>query len=354
MSQGSGKVVVVVGGQYGSEGKGAIAAYLCRPEEAGAGLDAVRVAGPNAGHTVVDGEGRRWPLRQIPVAAVSNPDARLFIAAGSEIDPGVLDAEEAALVDGGFRVGNRLFIDDQATVIEERHRVAENNWTGDVGEDLNARIGSTAKGIGAARAERIWRRARTAGTGRDTGAMLRSGLREGRRVVIEGTQGYALGLHAGWYPFCTSSDCRVVDFLAMAGIGVEFEVEPWVVLRTYPIRVAGNSGPLPYETTWAELEVATGGYAREERTTVTQRVRRVAGWDPGLAGQAVEANGSGAVRVALTMFDYWYPSIAGATQAGDLTNQMLGMVRVVESQTGARVALLGTGPDSIIDLREEG
>ena len=89
------KIQVVVGGQYGSEGKGAVAGYL-------AGLETdplcIRVAGPNAGHSVVHpGTGKKYALRQVPVGAVTNPDALLAIAAGSEIDPYVLSEEIAWL-----------------------------------------------------------------------------------------------------------------------------------------------------------------------------------------------------------------------------------------------------------------
>ncbi len=182
--------------------------------------------------------------------------------------------------------------------------------------------------------------------------MLSQHLALGRDVVIEGTQGYSLGLHAGWYPFCTSSDCRVVDFLAMAGVcPVGVEIEPWVVLRTFPIRVAGNSGPMMEELTWEMLEKSSGGYIKAERTTVTQRIRRVGAWDPELARAAVSANGGGLVSVALAMFDYWYPELAGATARDQLTHEHWNRIRGVEREVGTGVKLLGTGPGSMIDLR---
>lgn len=364
----SGKVQVVVGGQYGSEAKGAVAAYLCKDRM----VTAVRVAGPNAGHSVVDDLGVKWALRQIPVAAVSSPRSNLVIAAGSEIDPQVLSHEMTGLQIAGFRVGGRLFIDGQATLIEGRHQEAEAAGGGGRGpgnEDLNARIGSTAKGIGAARADRIWRRASIwqdyadwAGAVEggwlepiNTAQMLNEHLASGIDVVIEGTQGFALGLHAGWYPFCTSSDCRTVDFLAMAGVAVGGangpEIEPWVVLRSFPIRVAGNSGPMAQETTWDDLGLLSGGYIRPEKTTVTQRIRRVGYWDPELAAAGVAANGGADVKVALSMFDYWHPELAGKTGRGELGTQHWRHIERVEKQVGAEVLLLGTGPASIIDLR---
>src|SRR5699024_7206253 len=69
-------------------------------------------------------------------------------------------------------------------------------------------------------------------------------------VVVEGTQGYWLGLHAGHYPQSTSNNARPIDFLAMAGLNPwEWDFYPIGVTRTNPIRVAGNSGPLPAKPT---------------------------------------------------------------------------------------------------------
>lgn len=351
-----GKVTVVVGGQYGSEAKGHVAAWLAR--EGGDRLCAVRVAGPNAGHSAYDDNTPRhkWALRQIPVAAVKNRECQLVIGAGSEIDEEVLDHEIKLLDDAGLKVTSRLHIDGSATVVTNTNKLTE-------ARDLTDRLGSTAKGVGAARAARIMREAPVWCNGAedvghdytDTAHMLAAWLRSGRDVLIEGTQGYGLGLHAGYYPFCTSSDCRAVDFLAMAGISPWApwinEVETWVVLRTYPIRVAGNSGPLWGETTWKELEDRTDGYVRPEYTTVTQKMRRVGTWDQGLASRAVMENGGPATKVALMFFDYWYPELSGMADADELSMEHWAAIWKVESQVGTLVQLIGTGPDSIIDLR---
>lgn len=351
-----GKVTVVVGGQFGSEAKGHVAARLC----AGREVAAVRVAGPNAGHTVIDPrDGHRWALRCVPVAAVVSPDAKLIIAAGSEIDQEVLLDEVARLEGSSIPVRHRLFIDGQATLLEDRHRGTEAQ------AGLTRRIGSTGKGIGAARADRIMREARLWdhladvmpapwNVPTDTAQMLAAWLGTGRDVVIEGTQGFGLGLHAGYYPYCTSSDCRAIDFLAMSGITPWApwvgEVETIVVLRTYPIRVAGDSGPLRGETTWEQLGQETQGHIRPEFTTVTQKMRRVGRWDPELAAQAVGHNGGRRAKVALMFFDYWYPELAGITDPSLLKDEHLDAVRRVQRECGAGVALLGTGPSTIIDV----
>lgn len=348
----SGKLTCVVGGQYGSESKGRVAGYLGRD----GGVTAVRVAGPNAGHTAYDARGHKWALRQIPVVAVTNPHAHLVIGQGSEIDLDVLADEIKRLDDAGFGVTHRLYIDHTATIVTPEMKEAEGHYGG----ELTKRLGSTGKGVGAARSERIWRRAPVAADiddldTCDTVGMLERCLAAGDHVLIEGTQGYGLGLHAGYYPFCTSSDCRAVDFLAMAGLSpwapCVGELEVWVVARTFPIRVAGNSGPLYGETTWADLARMSNGYIKPEQTTVTQMERRVGMWDAGLARSAVLANGGPTVHVALAMFDYLYPYLAGATEVAVLSEGAWSRIKAYEADLGARIGLIGTGPDSNIDLR---
>lgn len=392
----SGRVSVVVGGQFGSEAKGAVAGFLARGEhgphdqaihvKVDRSVVCVRIGGPNAGHTVygncpkecrdnkpdsyfeetghigVKGSWWQhpWRLRQIPVAAVTNPDAQLLIAAGSEVDMRVLRDEWNGLNSAGYSLRGRLNIDYSATLLEQKHITEE------VGSKLNSRIGSTAKGIGAARADRLWR---TADTMRsmydlmramgvllvDSTTFLTLRLERGAHVVIEGTQGYGLGLHTTYYPQVTSGDCRAIDFLAQCGLSpwsqAISDLDVWVVARTYPIRVAGNSGPLQGETSWDALGL------NPEKTTVTKKVRRVGEWDGALVRQAVEANGGGdfnpRVRLALMMADYKIPELKGARSVQDeeIGKRLAGLVREVEGEVRARVGLVGTGPTSIIDLR---
>lgn len=367
-----GKLLVVTGGQFGSEAKGHVADQLSRPEAAGSNVVVVRVAGPNAGHTVYgvcpDGcklddahqmggyfMGHPWRLRAVPVGAVSNRNADLVIAAGSEIDRSVLVDEITALDLAGYKVSQRLHIDAQSTILTPSHIDEE------VQDEIQKRLGSTAKGIGAARASRIWRRAALWGDVLplrdriDTSEFLRARLYEGATVVIEGTQGYGLGLHAGYYPQCTSSDCRAIDFLAMAGVSPwwpevdEFIV--WVTARVRPIRVAGNSGPMKGETTWAELGLP------EERTTVTKKVRRVGDWDGDLVRRAVIANGGApVVQVALTMIDTVFPEVVNwAGSYEDAMNGEYGRVPYldnyicqIEKEVGAPVRMVATSPTTVL------
>lgn len=370
-----GTIHVIAGGQFGSEGKGHFAAALIwkqMHDNALLGMGQrpmnrppmvlVRVAGPNAGHTAHDAIGREWKLRQVPVGAVVDLEAPVVLGAGSEIDPAVLKLEISMLEKEGIPISGRLTIDWQATVIEDRHQMEESgevtDRTGAVLEgNLVERIGSTGKGIGAARADRIMRRASIVGDDNDllgqydvaeTSSVLRQYLQKGRDVLIEGTQGYGLGLHAGYYPYCTSSDCRATDFLAMAGLTPwDGEVVPWVVLRNEVIRVAGNSGPLAGETEWWALGLP------EEWTTVTKKVRRVGLWDPDLAERAIAANGGRHAKIAYTMADHGWPELAGLDQEGYESRAEIDNIdaaikeireRLDEIDAGNQLAWIGTGP----------
>ncbi len=349
-----GKLQIIVDGQMGSCGKGHVAAQLAAPDRNPRGISAVRVAGANAGHSAVDSDGRKWPLRQIPVAAVVNPHAALYIAAGSEVDPRVLLKEIHELEEAGHHIRERLLIDAMATIIEPRHLRTE------AAVALTERIGSTAKGIGAARSERIMRVARVV---RDTdlsdlcaigdvATQLREDLAHGATAQIEGTQGWALGLHHPFYPQVTSSDCRAIDFAAMAGISPwdasVTDTDIWVVYRPHPIRVAGNSGPLAGETTWEALGLP------EERTTVTKLVRRVGTWDGVLARQALLANGgpSESVHVALTMADQLSSAVEGVTEAGKLLNDeaVTDFIFQAETDLDCKIELVGTSDRTVVWL----
>lgn len=349
-------VDVVVGGQFGSESKGRVTLDVIRQRLIeGQAVRSIRVAGPNAGHVVVDPAGRRWAMRQLPVGFVE-PNVVLEIAAGSEIDPRVLLDEILAVEAAGYSVRDRLFIHPEATYLEPHHITQEQE------SDLTARLGSTAKGIGAARSDRIWRTARRVVDALEVFGDLGkvsalAGVRHqvGTAAVIEGTQGYGLGLHAGHYPQCTSSNARAIDFLAMAGIApwdlenVWRDLQIWVVIRPYPIRVAGNSGPLRGETSWEELGLEA------ERTTVTQKIRRVGSFDSTIVSQALDANGITCCKLALAMADQVAPSLAGKQHVHELYDlpreEALDLRELLVQIPGIDcLRQIGTGPSTHIDV----
>lgn len=352
-------IEVVVGGQYGSEGKGHVTAQRVEWHlDQGRHVLNVRVAGPNAGHCVINPTTeQKHAFRALPVGAAFGTDVTCVIAPGSEIDMSVLrkEMEEVKLALGDYP---RLLVDPEATLLTQEHIDLEQ------ASDLNARLGSTAKGIGAARAARIWRKAQRVQDSHEAVREIQSwgGLvmptaeimasQHNTAVIIEGTQGYGLGLHAGAYPQCTSSDCRAIDFLAMAGINPWDTryggLHIWIATRVYPIRVAGNSGPLQGETTWDELGLP------EEHTTVTQKVRRVGEWDEKLIRDAVRANGGGKmvpyVRLALTMVDQKFPQVAGLTNTNRLPADVDRWITSVENAADCRVGMVTTSPSTAVHL----
>jgi adenylosuccinate synthase len=352
---------IVVGAQYGSEAKGHVTTRLLdarqdmrkRFDSNPYPMVNVRVAGPNAGHTAYTTGGAKYALRQVPVGATRPYPVTLVIAAGSEIDPEVLIGEIDILEGDGCLSGKTLYIDPNATIIDPLHKTQENEAM------LIDRIGSTGKGIGAARASRLMRKAnRLADVPNLVDKLRRQNViispyvpNPTDHVIIEGTQGYGLGLHGRHYPQCTSSDCRAIDFAAMAGINPwTTPVTVWAVARMYPIRVAGNSGPMRNETSWEQLGLP------EEKTTVTQKVRRVGHWDSDLVRDAVWANGGGdAVKIALTMTDQRWPELTGLSNYTDVYNvcqkshddmSLMHFIGEVQMHSGAKVGMVTTGPES--------
>jgi len=337
-------VTALVGGQYGSEGKGVIAAHL-----AGRYQVHVRTGGPNAGHSFVH-EGRLWKMRSVPCGWAS-PQARLVIGAGGLVDPELLRSEAAALDATGYAVSARLLVDRHAGLLDERFHELE----GGTGGEAHQRIGSTGEGIGPARMARIARgtcappydRFRLAadaapgelpGTIADTALLLNEAIDRGENVLLEGTQGSGLSLIHGPWPYVTSADTNAAQLAADAGIAPQRVSDVLLVCRTFPIRVGGNSGPLAEETSWQELGLA------EERTTVTQTVRRVGRFDWEMVARAVMLNRP--ARIALTFLDYLYPELRGERDWARFPEQARRHVFALEQRLGVPVGLIGTGPDA--------
>lgn len=331
---------VVVGGQFGSEGKGKVTAI--RALESANPL-VVRCGGPNSGHTVNVGD-RRVVLRQIP-AGVVNPNAELLIAAGCVVDVDLLATEVAELA----IPRDRVVIDPRAVILET---------TDAPGEDaLAARIASTASGTGNAIVRRIQRGAdvRLAGSVARlreiarvecVATLLHSGVDQGRDIIIEGTQGFGLSLlHGTEYPFVTARDTTAAAFISEVGISPRDVHSVEMVVRTYPIRVGGNSGPLPNELTWERIAQLSGApNAVPEYTSVTRRLRRVAEYDSRLVVQATRYNRP--TSIALMGSDRLDHGNANARSSTELTARVLEFIDKVERATGVPIQLVGTGFDT--------
>lgn len=336
-------VTVVVGGQFGSEGKGKVAHHLAR--EMGASV-AVRVGGPNSGHTVFSEDSLPLIFRQLPTAAIL-PDVRCILPAGSYILPSLLLEE--------MRIANlspeRLIIDPNAVIITRENIDEEKD------SKLRQAIGSTLSGTGVAVVSRI---SRLSGVKlardeevlqpfiRRTGPFLYEQLRKKERVLIEGTQGFGLSvLHSPHYPYVTSRDTTAAGFLAEAGLSPMDVDDVVLVIRAFPIRVSGNSGPLPNEISWNDLTKECGcENSIVEYTSVSKTVRRVAKFDPEIVRQAIMHNRP--TRIILNHLDYVDANYA---KAKSLTHQVVRFVAEVESEIGQRIDYFGFGQNLQIKAR---
>ena len=332
-------VSIVVGGQYGSEGKGKVAHWLARKQRA---RYAIRVGGSNSGHTVVE-KGRRTVLRHLPTPVLID-DVIAVIPAGAYLDVDILlrEVEEAGLTQ------DRLLIHPSAVVIDDSMKTDE--------AGLIDEIASTGQGIGAAVAQRAMRRSsvKFAGSTKslhrfvrtDLDGILADALTGGARVIIEGTQGFGLSiLHGGHYPYATSRDTTAAGALSEAGLSPRDVDCVALTLRTFPIRVGGNSGPLPLETTWKAITGECGADADlTEHTTVTGRPRRVAEFHEEIVSRAIRANRPD--LVFLNHVDYFDYAIH---EAPDITQRVAHRISELESRLGLKIDHVGSGPGRVID-----
>jgi len=340
-------ISIVVGGQFGSEGKGKVALEIVRRSSGPVAV--ARVGGPNSGHTAFDRKKSKWALRQMPAACIDR-NVDVIFPAGSYLDVDLLLSEIKAL----NYSQRRIFISPYASVIRAEHKEWERQAA------LTNSIGSTGSGVGAAV---LAAAARQAGnfslqamfahehTGlqsyiSDTSETMERWLTEGRRVVIEGSQGFGLSLlDGGFWPKATSRSTTAAAALAEAGLSPTYVDDVTMVLRAYPIRVAGDSGPMYGETTWEEIANRSGRTLADVRefTTVTGRLRRVGTFDPELVKRAIYANAPH--RLVLNHMDY----IGSEDSLSDASSNVRLFLERIESQLGRRIDWLGFSPFGIID-----
>lgn len=347
-------ITAVVGAQYGSEGKGAVVYQLA--------LDYgvhVRTGGPNAGHTIYH-MGQKWAMLSVPCGWV-NPNAYLVIGPGAVVNPEILADEVMQLEAAGYEIANRLIVDPRAMVISETTAALEGFTSG----SMHKEIGSTGKGVGLARVGKIARGCWPGADvwlnteqpiGEDGAGLAGVGLERcaqdsdrfvnrAGRVLLEGTQGFMLSLNHGIWPFVTSADCTAAALCSDAGANPMNLGQVIAVARTYPIRVAGNSGPLPNEITWDQ--VGPNG-VEPERTTVTGKIRRVARWHDETVRRACRVNG--ATEVALTFVDYEFPILGNALQKRAVYELSGEYIDDKEREIRCPITMVGTGPASLVQL----
>ena len=335
-------ISIVVGGQYGSEGKGKVAHFIARTRGATA---AVRVGGPNSGHTIYDTYGHSLILQQLPTAAIL-PDVVCVLGAGTYIDVARLKFEME--LTGVSK--ERLKVDPQAVVIRESHRTSERSG------ELRALIGSTETGTGAAVIERISRNSGVQFAENDTflaqyiddtKSYLRGQLECNARLVIEGTQGFGLSvLHGLHYPYATSRDTTAAGFLSEVGLSPLDVDDVSMVIRSFPIRVGGNSGPLDKECTWADVTKEAQSQERIiEYTSVTKSVRRVGWFSPEVVRKAIQANRP--TSIFLNHVDYFD---LRCKTTGMVTERAIAKVSEIECMIGSKITHLGINETAILPV----
>jgi adenylosuccinate synthase len=349
-------VDVLVGGQFGSEGKGQIAAHIAHNYDC-----LVRVGGPNAGHTVYE-KPNKHVFHLLPSGSYRNPTAKLLLGPGTviNIDKLLEEIAQYKIVDELDKYNRRLIIDENAIVISSNDIMLE--------QAIKENISSTGQGVGAATANNIIARLYASEKHKaknfpklkpfigSTYDVLEYMYQNNKKILLEGTQGTGLSLHHGLYPYVTSRDTTVVGCLSEAGISSKRVRKIIMVTRTYPIRVGGTSGDfLSNEITFDIIAKRSGNNADEltkaEITTTTKKNRRVAEFSWSLFRKACELNSP--TDIALTFTDYFSHLNKQARRYDQLTPDTRQFIEELETCSGVKVSLISTCFDyrAIIDRR---
>jgi adenylosuccinate synthase len=329
--------VVIVGAQWGDEGKGKIVDVLAEEVDVVARYQ----GGANAGHTVHVGE-EEFILHQIP-SGILHPHRRCLLGNGVVFDPfqffGELDALTARGIDAEGRVGVSLRAHlllsyhkqlDRAAEARRAHRIGTTGrGIGPAYEDKVARLGmrvadlrdaARAEAMLRAAAERVNRklhgldveervdgdglvdevlslRERLMGLAVDTGRVIHDALKAGERVLLEGAQGALLDVDHGTYPYVTSSNTTAGGAALGVGIGPTMVDGVIGVVKAYTTRV--GEGPLPTEfaSPMQERVRELGG----EFGATTGRPRRCGWFDAVVVRYAARVNGL--TGLAITKMD---------------------------------------------------
>ena len=334
---------IVVGTQWGDEGKGRIVDLLAGRAD----LVARYNGGDNAGHTVTTGE-HTFKLHLIP-SGIIHPHTVAVIGSGTVVNPATLLSEIDMLRQNGVRVDpERLRLSYAAHIITPAHQALDRAQEAARG---GAQIGTTGRGIGPAYTDKAarrglrlldmldvdsFRRKILDHTGEinhwlkavygaemtdavkladdyaayaetlqpyidDAGAVIAAALQNEKTVLAEGAQGTLLDLDAGTYPFVTSSYTTAGGALAGMGIGISPVRRVTGVTKSFQTRV--GSGPFPTEL-FGEFALrlrGTGSNPWDEFGTTTGRPRRVGWLDGVLLRYAVQVNGL--TELAMTKLD---------------------------------------------------
>ncbi len=313
------KADIILGMQWGDEGKGRIVDLLAKDYDVVARF----AGGDNAGHSIVVGD-RELALRIVP-SGVMHPHVELFIGGGTVVNLRTLLEEFEALTAIGVDV-SRVRISDRAHVVFQHH-VERDRATE---AQRSQALGTTGRGIGPAYVDRVARTgvrvadlsadgemaatvARIASHVVDGVAYIHERLAAGKRVLLEGAQGSLLDVTYGTYPYVTSSHTIAGGACTGLGIGPGAIGRVTGVLKAYCTRV--GAGPFP-----SELHDERGERLRRqggEFGTVTGRPRRCGWFDAVAARYAISLNG--ADSTVITKLDV----LSGLERVGIVTGYRL-------------------------------
>ena len=351
--------LVVVGAQWGDEGKGKLVDVLAERADV-----VVRYqGGANAGHTVVIGDSQ-FILRQIP-SGILHPGVVCVVGNGVVLEPETFFAELDQLAQRQIDTAGRIFVSDRAHLVLPYHKLL------DAASEKSQKLGTTGRGIGPAYEDKYGRRGirvtdlrrlecarellvdrveranrllelmgsaerasfeehaallerlapRLVPLAADAGLLVHRAVREGRRVLLEGAQGSLLDVDHGTYPYVTSSNTTAGGAAVGAGIGPTLIHGVLGVVKAYTTRV-GN-GPLPTEapSPFGEQLRQLGG----EFGAVTGRPRRCGWFDATVVRYAARVNGlTGLAVTKLDVLDTFdeIPVCTAYTLGGDRCEEM--------------------------------
>jgi len=322
-------VTVVVGGQWGDEGKGKIVDILSEKMDVVARYQ----GGANAGHTIIF-DGKEFILHLIP-SGILRENTTCYIGNGVVVDPEAFLSEVEFLTNENINVKDRLFISQNAHLVTPLHKMAD-----EAAELGSAAIGTTLRGIGPAYTDKVARvgiraidvldkegfRTKLLRNYEslniknlpsfdeifnpffeissnlepfisDVTSLLNSDISNDRNILLEGAQGTFLDIDHGTYPFVTSSNSSAGGACSGTGIGPTKIDEVVSIMKAYTTRV--GLGPFP-----TELKGEIGLLIREagyEFGATTGRERRCGWFDVPLAKRSIAINGS--TQIALTKLD---------------------------------------------------
>lgn len=338
-------VVMIVDLQFGSTGKGLIAGYLAEIHKPSTVINANM---PNAGHTYINAEGRKWVHKVLPNGIVSPNLVNVMLGPQSVFNLERLEKEIVESAD--LLKGRSIWIHEDAVVLEDWMVSQEE-------ESLNA-ISSTMQGSAAGLIAKMQRNPKKDPRAKNNEALKNLAARmkgehlvnvrlanqskwlelvySSELVLAEAAQGYSLGMNAGFWPYCTSRSCTTAQFLADMAIPVNCLGHVIGTARVHPIRVGSTKGgfsghvyPDQKELTWKELG------QEPELTTVTGRIRRVFSFSEIQFVEAIKACNPNSVFLNFCNYDQ--------EKGAEIANKYRNTVRYV-----------GFGPTSadIVDLFE--